>query len=137
MKRLIIETFIQRPRKTGKDSLVLVLLLIMILPLVILMLILMSIFILYQYTKWKFWAKKQSSVISPMGIMINQNGRWQLVMWGQIEKAELWLKKGAEVTVLKLKRGEDVLLPDVNTDALKQALVVRGISFHDQIVVVN
>lgn len=76
-------------------------------------------------------------MISPMGLMVNEQGHWRQIMWPQIDRGEVWLNDGHETPVVKLKDGQDVLLDGMPIAHLQQALTSRGIPFDDQSVVVG
>lgn len=137
MNRMIFEALKQRPRNTWRDWLVFVMMLVFLVPILILMLILLPIFLLYQVIKWKFWAKNQKTIISPMGLMINERGHWRQILWPQIERGEVWLQDGKEVPVLRLRDGEDVVLFGMTVGVIQQALQGRSIPFNEQTVVVS
>lgn len=137
MNRMVFQFIKQRPRKSWKDWLVFALMMALMLPLLLLMLVLLPVFLLYQVIKWKFWAKKQQSMMTPMGLMVNEQGHWRQIMWPQIDRGEVWLQDGQEIPVVKLKDGQDVLLNGMPKANLQQALTSRGIPFDEQSVVVG
>ena len=138
MNRFLL-SMLRFPNKKGPfDWLLFLLALVIIIPLMIVMLLLIPVFIIYQVLKAKLFPNTQSkTMLTPFGItvMSPQTGA-QNISWTDVDRLELWSENGQEVCVLIMKTGGVNKLPSIEFEVIKQQCIQRGISVHEDVVIV-
>ncbi len=117
-----------------------ILLLIIMVPILILMIILIPIILIINLIKLKFFPNKNpKTFITPFGFAAYSQLNRSLVNypWHDIDKVEVWSEDGAVFPVLFLKSGEPVKLKDVAVDQVKNLCVQHGITFYEEVVIVQ
>ena len=119
---------------------VFVIIMLVMIPILIVMIILIPVILIFNMIKLRFFPNKNpKTFITPFGFAAYSQVNRSVVNypWHDIEKVEVWNEDGETFPVLFLKTGEPVKLKDVAIEQLKALCTQHGITFYEEVVIVQ